>query len=98
MKGQGSHETLNVECEIQAQAVSTFESKRFDLPLGCVNSGFERLGVFRAERFDLPLGCVYSGFERRCFYSRVNGKKRDSRKDGKQHRNRRDMCATAVVR
>jgi hypothetical protein len=48
MKGQGSDETLNVECEIQAQAL-TFESKRFDLPLGCINSGFERLGVYIAE-------------------------------------------------
>jgi hypothetical protein len=60
MKGQRLDE--NVECEIQAQAL-TCESKRFDLPLRCVNSGFERLGVFRAERFDIPLGCVYSGFE-----------------------------------
>ncbi len=51
MKGQGLDETWNVECEIQAQAL-TYEicsSKRFDLPLGCVNSGFERWGVFIAE-------------------------------------------------
>ncbi len=52
---------LNVRFKLKHSPVN---QKRFDLPLRCVNSGFERLGVFRAERFDIPLGCVYSGFER----------------------------------